>query len=125
MPTVRFEHDATTKMGARVLAGAAAVTLIVSLVDYFMPHGPIAHQWGTLLVVISTALMLWAAGWIGFGVMSGRLLGLFEVLLILDILGTAFCAYMLEARLVLLLMVVAAAGWAFQIARVALRVSTG
>lgn len=129
MLKIRVAHDPAAKIGARVLAGAAAVAFVMCLIDYFMPHGPIAHQWGTLLVVVSTALMVWAAGWIGFGTwiglgaMSGWLSRLFEVLLILDILATAFCAYMLEAPLVLLLMFVALAGWAFHIARLSLRAS--
>lgn len=97
--------------GARLLVIAAAVGFVICLVDYFTPHGTIAHQWGTLLVLISTALMVWASGWIAFGTMPRWLLTLFRVLLILDILGTAICAYFLESQALLVFMAVALVGW--------------
>ena len=102
--------------GARLIAIAAAIGLVICLVDYFTPHGTIAHQWGTLLVLIATALMLGASCWIAFGTMPHWLLVLFEVLIILDILGTGFCAYFLEAWLLLLVMIVALIGWVWHLA---------
>jgi hypothetical protein len=97
--------------GARLLALAAAVGFVICLIDYFTPHGAIAHQWGTLLVVVSTALMLGASCWIAFGAMPRWLHILFEVLIILDIVGTALCAYFLEAPVLLVFMAVALVGW--------------
>ena len=102
--------------GARLIAIAAAVGFVICLVDYFTPHGPIAHQWGTLLVLISTALMLGASCWIAFGTMPRWLLILFEVLIILDILGTGICAYFLEAPALLVFMVIALVGWIWHLA---------
>ncbi|HEY8950397.1 MAG TPA: hypothetical protein VIM56_16040 [Rhizomicrobium sp.] len=109
--------------GARLLAAAAAVGFVICLVDYFTPHGAIAHQWGTLLVLISTALMVWASGWIGFGAMPHWLLTLFRVLLILDILGTAVCAYFLESTALLVCMIVALIGWIWHLASDVPRIS--
>jgi hypothetical protein len=102
--------------GARLIALASVIGFIVLLFDYFTPHGTIAHQWGTLLVLISTALMVWASGWIAFGAMPRWLLILFEVLILLDILGTALCAYFLEAPALLVLMVIALIGWIWHLA---------
>ena len=109
--------------GACLLAIAAAVGFVICLVDYFTQHGPIAHQWGTLLVLISTALMVWASGWIAFGTMPHWLLTLFRVLLILDILGTAVCAYFLESTTLLVCMIVALIGWIWHLASDVPRIS--
>lgn len=95
---------------------AAIIAFVIILIDYFMPHGTIAHQWGTLLVVISTALMIFASAWIAFGTLPRWLLVLFEVLLILDILGSGVCAYFLEAEAVLVFMAVALIGWIWHLA---------
>jgi hypothetical protein len=115
--------DRPSLNGARLIAIAAAVGFVICLVDYFTPHGAIAHQWGTLLVLVSTALMLWASSWIGFGTMPRRLLTLFRVLIILDILGTAVCAYFLESTTLLVCMVVALIGWIWHLAGGAPRIS--
>jgi hypothetical protein len=115
--------DRPSLNGARLIAIAAAVGFVICLVDYFTPHGAIAHQWGTLLVLVSTALMLWASSWIGFGTMPHRLFTLFRVLIILDILGTAVCAYFLESTTLLVCMVVALIGWIWHLAGGAPRIS--
>lgn len=109
--------------GARLLVIAAAVGFVICLVDYFTPHGTIAHHWGTLLVLISTALMVWASGWIAFGTMPRWLLTLFRVLLILDILGTAICAYFLESQALLVFMAVALVSWIWHLASDVPRIS--
>lgn len=100
-----------TLSGMRLVAFAAAVSLIICLIDYFTPHGTIAHTYGVMLVIISTALMLWASGWISFGTPPHRVIVMFEVLIVLDILGTGACAYFLEAPFLLFFMVVALVGW--------------
>jgi hypothetical protein len=105
----------TVPYGSVVMAFAAAVAFIVIVTDYFVPHGTIAHSWGALLVVVSTGLMLFAALFIGLTALPRWLAVLFEILLILDVLGTGLCAYFLEADIVLALMVVALLGWIVQI----------
>jgi len=109
--------------GARLLALAAGVGFLICLVDDFTPHGTIAHQWGTLIVVVSTALMLGASLWIAFWEMPRWLHSLFVVLIILDILGTGVCAYFLEAYVLLAFMVVALAGWIWHLAAGSPRIS--
>jgi hypothetical protein len=52
------------------------------------------------------------------------LLVLFDVLIILDILGTAICAYFLEAPALLVFMAVALAGWIWHLASDTPRIST-
>ncbi|MGN6147919.1 MAG: hypothetical protein ACTHPD_05210 [Rhizomicrobium sp.] len=109
--------------GARLLAIATAVGFVICLVDYFTPHGTIAHQWGTFLVLVSTLLMLGASCWIAFGAMPHWLHTVFDVLLILDILGTAVCAYFLESQALLVFMAVALVGWIWHLASDTPRIS--
>jgi hypothetical protein len=118
-----LQADRKPLNGARLIGIAAAVGLLICLIDYFTPHGAIAHQWGTLLVLISTLLMLGASCWIAFGTMPRGLLILFEVLIILDILGTAVCAYFLEAPALLVFMAVALVGWIWHLASDTPRIS--
>lgn len=99
------------------IAIAAAIALALILIDYFLPHGTIAHSWGALLVVISTALMLVAALAIGLAALPRWLRLLLEVLLILDILGSGVCAWFLETYVILALMIVALIAWLAQIGR--------
>jgi hypothetical protein len=113
----------TSLNGARLVAIAAAAGFITCLIDYFTPHGTIAHQWGTLIVLVSTLLMLGASCWIAFGAMPRGLLILFEVLIILDILGTAVCAYFLEAPALLVFMAIALVGWIWHLASDSPRIS--
>jgi hypothetical protein len=91
-----------------VVAAAALAGLIVAVLNYFGPHNGIDHTEGALLVVISTALMLVAA------VLLYRLRPirvLVDILIVLDIIGTGFAAYLLETYLLLALMVIALLGW--------------
>ena len=105
-----------TLYGAWIIAVASAIGFIICLVDYFMPHGDIAHSWGALLVLISTALMVIASLWIALGTLPRWALILFEVLIIFDILGTGFCAYMLESVALLVFMAIALIGWIWHLA---------
>ena len=100
-----------TPYGSWLMTIAAATAFILLLIDYLVPHGTIAHTDGALLVVISTALMFIAALLITLDAIPRWLVVLFEVLIILDIIGTAICAYFLETYVVLALMVLALIGW--------------
>jgi hypothetical protein len=102
--------------GAWLIAIAAAVGFVITLINYFTPHGPIAQTWGALLVLVSTALMLVAALWIACGALPRWLLVLFDILIVIDVLGTGFCAYMLETQMLLACMVIALIGWIWHIA---------
>lgn len=104
----------STGYAPRVIAIAAVVSLVLSLIAYFTPHGAVADSWGALLVVVSSGLLLIAALLIALAQMPVRLVVLFQVLIILDILGTGVCAYFLETYVLLALMVIALIGWALQ-----------
>jgi hypothetical protein len=107
------------------MAIAAFIGFIIIIIDYFTPHGTIAQSWGALIVVISSALMVIASAWIAFGTLPRCLLILFEVLIILDILGSGVCAYFLEADAVLVFMVVALVGWVWHLTSDRPRISEG
>jgi hypothetical protein len=96
------------------LAAAAALALILSLVDYFTPHGAIAGTLGALVVAASTALMLIAAVLLALGWVRGWIGSTFNALILLDILGTGFAAYMLEEDALLGLMALALIAWLFE-----------
>jgi hypothetical protein len=111
MPNVISQTSRQHFSGAWVMAVASGIGLILMLIAYFVPHGPIAWQWGTLLVVVSTALMLMASLLLELAAMPRWLVRTFQVLIILDVLGTGVCAYFLEAPALLILILIALAGW--------------
>ncbi|MBS0248379.1 MAG: pyrroloquinoline quinone-dependent dehydrogenase [Proteobacteria bacterium] len=94
-----------------LLAASIAVSLALAIFNYVWHGNGIHGTAGSLLVVISTALMLAAfiatAAW----PMARWLRNVLIVLIALDIVGTGFAAYMLEAYLVVAAMLVAAVGF--------------
>lgn len=116
MATTTVEVPSFRTPGGKLIAAAAAIGFIIILVDYLRPYGTISYSYGALAVVISTALMIFASFWIAFGEIPRWLLVLFEVLIVLDILGTGVCAYFLEAYAVLAFMVIASIGWIWHLA---------
>ncbi len=110
-------HAVQANPGAWLIAVSAAAGLIASLIYHFSPGDGIAFTPGTLLVIISTALLLAASLVMATGIWRHWLLD--EFLLVatfLDILGTVFAAWLLEAHWLLGLMVLAAVGWIVQFA---------
>jgi O-antigen/teichoic acid export membrane protein len=107
----------------QVIAFASLVGLILCIYNYLVPHGPISGSAGALLVLISTALMLFASLWIAYRRSSHNVMLLLEVLIVLDIFCTAVCAYFLESNVLLFLMVVALGGWCLHMMRDRARVS--
>jgi hypothetical protein len=98
--------------GAWLMALAAAIGLIVSLIAYFHLGSGIDHTAGALLVIISTVLLT------GAGVVlaltagaSGGWRTVLNVLCILDVVGTGVAAWFLHAWLLLALMAAALIGW--------------
>jgi hypothetical protein len=108
--------------GAWLVAIAAAAGFVVSLIAYVTPHGPIAHSWGALLVLVSTGLIIAALLLIARTAPARWFHTVLEVLIVLDILGTGVCAYFLEAHLLLFLMAVALIGCILHVWRDALPV---
>ncbi|HWY63303.1 MAG TPA: hypothetical protein VNW15_15485 [Rhizomicrobium sp.] len=87
------------------LIGAAAAAY-----DYGTVSTGIDHSGGVLLVLASSLLMV-AGGLVVLVLDSGLIAGIFTFLVFLDILGTGFAAHMLESRLIMGAMVLAAIGW--------------
>jgi len=102
---------ASVARGLWLLTIAAALSFIVLMIDYFMPHGAISQSRGTLLVVVSTGLMLGTALLIGRASLPRWLYLLLNFLIVLDIICTGIVTYFLEAYAVLALMLVALVGW--------------
>jgi hypothetical protein len=87
------------------LIGAAAAAY-----DYQTASTGIDHSAGVMLVLGSSLLMIFGALMVlAFG--SGLVAGIFMFLVLLDILGTGFAAYMLESQLIMGAMAIAAIGW--------------
>jgi hypothetical protein len=103
--------------GAWLIAATALIGLIFYLFAFYIPHGPIAHAWGTLLVIVSSALMLGASLLLALAALPRWLIVLFEVLIVLDILGTGFCAYFLETPVLIAVMAAAFIGWCLLLSR--------
>lgn len=98
------------RLGARVLAVAAAVGLAVSIIAYFDLGDGIDHTAGVVLVIVSTAILLLAALMLMFR-LPAWLCGLLFTGCVLDILGTGVAAWFLHAWLLLALMALALIGW--------------
>jgi hypothetical protein len=103
--------------GALVLL--IAVALAIAIFDFFWPGNGIHGTAGAGLVVISSALLVAAATVLVFVArLGGGLRGTLLVLIALDIIGTGFAAYLLEADWLLAAMAVALIGWIVHLASV-------
>lgn len=103
---------------SRAAWGLVAVSLLglaASLVYYFLPEDGINGSAGAAVVIASTALMLLAAAAIAAGFARGWVKGVLAALILLDILGTGFAAYMLEANVLLAIMALALIAWLFAV----------
>lgn len=94
-----------------------ALAFVDSVFNYLWPGNGIHGTEGALLVVVSTFLLTVGAGMIVLGWLRGWIRGLFEILIALDLLGTALAAYLLEAWVLLALIVLAAIAWLIHIFR--------
>jgi len=102
--------------GAWLLLVAALIGLAIAIFNYVAPGNGIHGTAGALLVVISTLLMVLAAGALALWTLPGWLRGTLLTLILLDILGTGFAAYMLEAWWLIAAMALALFGWLVRIA---------
>lgn len=106
------ETSNTVSYGGWLLAAASAVGLILALYAFLAPETGVTHSYGAGLVVISTLLLTAAAMVVLFDhEKPAWLAGALYVATILDILGTGFAAYFLEARWLVGAMVAALVGW--------------
>ena len=105
------------RTGVQILIVAAAVSLALSIFNYFWTGNGIHGSAGALLVVISSLLMvISAAALFLVDGMSRSLRGTLVVLILLDILGTGLAAYMLEATWLIAAMAAALIGWIVRLA---------
>ena len=105
------------RTGVQILIVAAAVSLALSIFNYFWTGNGIHGSAGALLVVISSLLMvISAAALVLVDGMSRSLRGTLVVLILLDILGTSLAAYMLEAGWLIAAMAAALIGWIVRLA---------
>lgn len=97
--------------GAWLLAAAALVGLCLS-VFYYLAGSGIHGTPGTVLVIVSTALLLGASLVMALYRSKGLALRIFlDVATVLDVLGTGLAAYMLDAYPLVALMVIGFIGW--------------
>jgi hypothetical protein len=101
------------KYATQLLLAVSVVGLAVSVFDYFWTDNGIHGTPGVLLVIGSTLLMGIAMAAITFRLARGHVKHVLAVLVLLDILGTGFAAYMLEAWILFGLMIVALLAWLF------------
>jgi hypothetical protein len=104
-----------------LVALLALLAFLDSIFNYFWTGNGIHGTEGALLVVASTFLMGVAAVLIGNRWVGGWLRTLFEILLVLDFAGTAAAAYLLEAWILLILVVLAFVVWIAHVVRPARR----
>ena len=96
-----------------LLVAVSMLGLVLSVFNYFWIGNGIHGSLGALIVIGSTLLMAIAVAAIALGFARGRVRSVLAVLIVLDILGTGFAAYMLEAQILLGLMILALVAWIF------------
>ncbi|MGV3489934.1 MAG: hypothetical protein ACO1OG_01305 [Devosia sp.] len=105
------------RIGSMLIILGAAAGLIISIYNYFMPQGllsplsDIAGTYGALLVIASTALMLFAGLVLFYSKRFGVLAFIAVLGTFLDVLGTGFAAMLLDSLPLLLATGVAGLGW--------------
>jgi hypothetical protein len=94
------------------MIAAALAGLGISIFNYFDPQSGIAGEPGTVLVIVSTAILALAAWLMTGSKLRGRFArGFIATGLLLDIAGTALAGYMLHSQILVILMFIALLGW--------------
>jgi hypothetical protein len=93
----------------------SAFGLAASLAYYLAPEDGIDGSLGAALVIGTTALMLMACAAIVLGFARGAIKGVLAALILLDIIGTGFAAYMLEANGLIACMALALISWIYAV----------
>jgi len=105
------------RFGLWLLLAATIIGLVDSIFNYFSPANGIHGTEGALLVIGSTVLQLIAVLLILGHVVRGWVGWLFQILILLDLAGTALAAYLLDAYLLLALTGLGFIGWLLQLVR--------
>ncbi|MDQ0316070.1 hypothetical protein [Amorphus orientalis] len=103
--------------GAWLVCLAALLGLIVSAINAFSAGNGIAFTPGAYLVLVTSALLLVGSLFLAFGHHLPRwMVVVMAILVVLDILGTGFAAWLLETNVLLGAMIAAGIGWLIYIA---------
>jgi len=114
MAAPSFLRSDTAMWGVSLLA---LLALIDSIFNYISTGNGIHGTEGALLVIVSTLLLAIAAGVVAAGWVRGWVRIIVEILIVLDILGTAAAADLLEAWILLALIALAAVAWIVHLVR--------
>jgi len=114
MAAPSFLRSDTAMWGVSLLA---LLALIDSIFNYISTGNGIHGTEGALLVIVSTLLLAIAAGVVAAGWVRGSVRIIVEILIVLDILGTAAAADLLEAWILLALIALAAVAWIVHLVR--------
>jgi hypothetical protein len=98
-------------LGGIALVALSLLALLDSVFNYFSRGNGISGTEGALLVVVSTLLMLIAAILLARDMVRGWVRVTFEILIVLDFIGTAAAAYFLNAWLLVAVVALAAIAW--------------
>ncbi len=102
--------------GISLLSAAAVLGVAISIFNFFWPGNGIHGSYGAGLVIGSTVLMTISSILIAFDLVAWRWLRVvLMILVLLDILGTAFAAILLESWVLFAFMVIALAGWVWHL----------
>jgi hypothetical protein len=97
--------------GAWLIVIAAIVGLAVSIYNYNSDDSGIAGTPGAMLVIASTALLLFAGFVLGRDMGGGGFRAVLTALCFLGIVGTGFAGYLLESTTLVATMVLCLLGW--------------
>jgi hypothetical protein len=97
--------------GIWLMAAAAVLGLVVSIFLYVTPTTGVAGEPGTMLVIVSTALLVVAAALLIWAPMPAWLRVVFLVLAALDLIGTALAGWLLNSQILAGLMAIGVIGW--------------
>lgn len=101
-----------SSIGLWLIIAAALAGLAVSIFNFFDPQSGIAGEPGTILVIVSTAILAGLGGLMKSGVLHARFFrGFIAFGAALDIAGTALAAYLLHSQSLVILMLVGFLGW--------------
>ena len=102
----------TTRYGSWILLASCVAALVTAAVGAFNEDNGIAHSGGAYLVLVSTALLL--VGSLVLALYRSQptwLTVILAALVFLDLVGTGFAAYFLEARVLIALIIFGLVGW--------------
>lgn len=103
--------------GAWLLCLAALVAVVLAAIGAFSAGNGIAFTPGSYLVLVTSALLLVGGLFLAFGHHLPRwIVVVMAILVLLDILGTGFAAWLLETNILLGAIAVAGLAWLIYIA---------